>query len=322
MLLSSREAAEKIAAGRRLAIAGDEALLARLPKGDWVGGTIPYFMAEDGGRVTKDLVFIHDLTEHTLGATIKSYDVADLPKINVDAPEHGFALVIIPANTRAHLSYAQDAPNYPGFFMKPIVGWISGVHMDDMGRVSPKVFDGSTGESLREKAVVMHLPIDAGKNAIIKILNLFRQGEGDTISFPGDGFDFKTCLVNGVERGFAEYLKENRVDIRLPLVANYCGVMVNSSFWGIREDDGTVNLTTPVIRGVEYKISAPVGDYIDDFNKALPKDASPVFACNCYLNFLYAGLEGRVVEKMAGPITFGEIAYQLLSQTLVYLEIG
>jgi hypothetical protein len=32
-------------------------------------------------------------------------------------------------------------------------------------------------------------------------------------------------------------------------------------------------------------------------------------------------LEGKVVEKMSGPITFGEIAYQLVNQTLVYLEI-
>jgi hypothetical protein len=46
-----------------------------------------------------------------------------------------------------------------------------------------------------------------------------------------------------------------------------------------------------------------------------------VFACNCILNFLYSGLEGKITEGMYGPITFGEIAFQLLNQTLVYLDV-
>lgn len=46
------------------------------------------------------------------------------------------------------------------------------------------------------------------------------------------------------------------------------------------------------------------------------------FACNCILNYLYSELEGKKVPTMLGPMTFGEIAYQLLNQTLVYLTIG
>ncbi len=38
------------------------------------------------------------------------------------------------------------------------------------------------------------------------------------------------------------------------------------------------------------------------------------------LNYVYGKLEGRHTGKLTGPITFGEIAYQLLNQTLVYLE--
>jgi hypothetical protein len=39
------------------------------------------------------------------------------------------------------------------------------------------------------------------------------------------------------------------------------------------------------------------------------------------LNYLYSNLEGMRTGDMVGPITFGEIAYQLLNQTLVYLTI-
>ena len=48
---------------------------------------------------------------------------------------------------------------------------------------------------------------------------------------------------------------------------------------------------------------------------------APEFSCNCILNYLYGELEGKVTEGMYGPVTFGEIAYQLLNQTLVYVRI-
>ena len=43
------------------------------------------------------------------------------------------------------------------------------------------------------------------------------------------------------------------------------------------------------------------------------------FSCNCILNYLYSELEGKQTGPITGPITFGEVAYQLLNQTMVYL---
>ena len=43
-------------------------------------------------------------------------------------------------------------------------------------------------------------------------------------------------------------------------------------------------------------------------------------SCNCILNFVYGGLEGKKTPGFTGPVTFGEIAYILLNQTLVTLE--
>ena len=46
-----------------------------------------------------------------------------------------------------------------------------------------------------------------------------------------------------------------------------------------------------------------------------------VFSCNCVLNYLFSNLENKKTGAFVGPVTFGEIAYQLLNQTLVYLEV-
>lgn len=321
MLQSLQDAIKSIESGHRLVIAGDEDLLLKLPKGNWIGGSIPYFMDAKGGKISKTEVFVNNLTDCTTGSVIKTYSVADLPKIANEAPEHGFSMVIIPAFSEAHFSYAQNAPNYEDIFMKPILGWVSGLHLNDLGKVTPKVFNGLTGTSFEKEAVVMHFEIDSSKNATVNILNVFDQGDGETITFDEEGFEVHDCIVNGKKQKFSEWVLNSKVDTKLPLVADYCGAKINVSYQATRESDGAVLLYAPVFKGVEYKIAKPVPDYVSAFQKIVPDNPSPVFACNCILNFLYSELEGKVIKNMDGPITFGEIAYQLVNQTLVYLEI-
>jgi hypothetical protein len=321
MLQSLQEVSRSIESGRRLVIAGDEGLLSKLPKGNWIGGTIPYFMAEDGCKITKDQVFVNDLTDVCLDSSIKIYDLKNLPDINNDAPEHGFSILIIPAWSPVHRAYAQDAPNYQGAFMKPVLGWISGIHLDDVGKISPKVYHGMIEDWSDKNAIVMHCTIDDKKDAVVNILNVFNPGDGDTIAFEEEGFTINNCLINGERWSTADYIRKKKLNTKLPIVADYCGAKINVSFQSIDEKSNAVNLYAPVFKDVEYRVAAPIDNYIEYFHKTLPKDASPVFSCNCILNFLYLELEGKVVDKMYGPITFGEIAYQLLNQTLVYLEV-
>ena len=40
------EAAAIIKEGKLLMLAGDHSVMQSLPKGNWIGGTIPYFMAD------------------------------------------------------------------------------------------------------------------------------------------------------------------------------------------------------------------------------------------------------------------------------------
>jgi hypothetical protein len=322
MLLNLEETKKKIEAGESLAIAGDEELLKKLPRGKWIGGTIPYFVGQNGGVTTKEKIYVQTLHKEVTGITIKYYDKNVLPNIPVDSPENGFSILIVPANCEAHLKYAQEASDYPGLYLKQIIGWVSGVHLNDLGKISPKVIDGLTGEISTEKIVVLHATLPDSYNASIGIVNIFEQGAGDIITFSNDGFSVKECYVNGKKRNFAEYLVATGAELKYPLVANYSGTMINVSFQNIDEATGTVNLYAPVFANVAYKLACPVADYVKEFNKMVPKDLDGIsFSCNCILNYLYSELEGKKTGSLTGPITFGEIAYQLLNQTLVYLQV-
>ncbi len=63
--------------------------------------------------------------------------------------------------------------------------------------------------------------------------------------------------------------------------------------------------------------------YVDQFLPKMPLEIADdiFFSCNCLKNYLHGGLVGKTTGGIKGPITFGEIAYQLLNQTLVYLTI-
>lgn len=321
MLKSIQEVSEDLEAGKTLLLAGEETLLRQLPKGKWIGGTIPYFMDDTGGRVSRDQIFVNDITDSVQQVDIRAYTIDQLQHIPIDAADNGFSVLIIPAMSEAHLEYAKNAPNYKDLFMKPILGWIAGVHLDRLSHDTPKVFDGHTGLAFEQKAIVMHCTVENGKTPAIHIVNLFKQGKGHAIHFPELGFQIKEVEINGKTWNFAHYLKEMKTDTRLPLVADYCGAHVNISFQKVDFERGTVDLYAPVFPGVEYRIAEPVGDYVEGFLHALPHNAHPILACNCILNFLYGELEGKKTEGMTGPFTFGEIAYQLVNQTLVYLEI-
>jgi hypothetical protein len=319
MLMDITRAAAEIGSGKRLVIAGERKLLQALPAGDWIGGSIPYFMDASGGTVSRDKLYVDELPAETKASAIKGYSADQLRGIPADAPENGFTYLIIPATSPAHLEYAEHAPAYPGLFMKPIFGWISGVHLDDLGKAKPCVIDGRTGKCSETDAIAMHCTLAAGKMAQLGIVNLFDQGKGDAIRFSKTGFVVKEAEVNGRTVDFAQYLRDNKIDTKLPLVANYSGAKVNVSFQEVQA--GQVALYAPVFTGVEYRIAGPIGDYVKEFQASLPKGAKTTLSCNCILNFLYSELEGKRTPGIQGPITFGEIAYQLLNQTFVYLSI-
>lgn len=324
VLLTVQETEKLIVAGKVLSLAADESLLTQLPTGNWIGGTIPYFIGEEGGVETREKIFVTELADiHAVNIEIKVYSLEAMKNIAQDAPENGFTLVIIPALTPIHAEYANHARDYDDMFLKPVVGWIAGVHLSDLGKVSPKVVNGVTGAILTAEAVALHVTLPVGEIAVIKILNLFKQNRaGDVLTFPQTGFSAKTCFVNGKEVVFADYIVENKIDFALPLVADYNGAQINTSFQSIDAATKEVKFYAPVFTGIEYYQAAPIGDYVHEFELlAQGSHQRTQFSCNCILNYLYGELAGRKTGDLNGPMTFGEIAYQLLNQTLVYLEV-
>ena len=322
MLETIEQVSRRIWEGQALLLAGDEPLLRALPRGNWIAGTIPYFIDDAGGVCSRERIHVTPMPAWASAPTIRSHWPARLPRIFADAPDHGFSALLLPAGSAVHLAYARDAATYADAFMKPVIGWIAGVHVSEIGVKAPKVVNGATGECTADQAVVLDVPIPEAKRVEIDIVNVFRSGDGDTIRFPQTGFETSQALVNGKPADFAAYLEHIGADTRLPLTADYNGSVVNVSFQSVDQASGVVKFYAPVFEDVEYKLAAPVGDYVAEFECVLGNGAQrPLFACNCILNYLYAGLEGKRIGSFSGPITFGEIAYILLNQTAVRLLI-
>jgi hypothetical protein len=317
------EIREKLSSGKRLLLAGDEEILKRVPYGAWIGGTIPYFMTEEGGQSTRNQIYVTELPEYIEIVSVKVYDKTTISNVYSDIPSNGFSIIIMPASSATHLEFALNAPKYQDFASRPLIGWISGVHLNDVGKLKPKVILGGMNKVLEDGAVVCHLRLPDTHIAELGIVNIFEQGSGDTIVFPETGFTIHEVAVNGVKTNFADYIIEKHLDTKLPLVADYFGTMVNVSFQSVDKEKREVHLYAPVFAGMAYKHAKPINDYVDQFTSQVPAflNQQAVFSCNCILNYQYSGLEGKKVGEITGPATFGEVAYQLLNQTMVYVKV-
>ena len=321
-LCTVEQVAARIRGGEVLMIAGEEALLAQLPEGNWIGGTIPYFMTVDGGCLCVDRIFVTEMPDYISDVQIRTYEAGQLSQIYGQRDGHMISLMILPYGGAVHAEFALNAPNYPGFATHPLIGWVAGTRLDVEGARGPACFCGR-GAALSDQAVELRFRLPPKRHARIDSINLFEQGVGDDLCFPVGGMVVKEVLVNGGRRVFSEYLGAVGYDLRLPLVADYCNTMVNVSIKRVIPDTSEVEFFAPVWPDITYRQALPVVDYVKDFEAQLSRvpTGQIIFSCNCVLNYLYSGLEGRRTGLIVGPMTFGEVAYQLLNQTLVYLTI-
>ena len=327
MLKTFEETCNLINEGNLLQIVGVEALLRKLPKGNWIGGTGEHFVTkESGGETTTEKLYV---TQFALGEndtknyTVKEYNeetIKDMPK---DAYSSGFSIVIVPFGTPIFLEYSKNSVNYEDIFLKNIVGWGTGFNMAQLTNPvdTPLVFNGTTGDVLSNGAVVLHMELD--KNLSIGIINIFEADENSpVVTFPEETTSITKAFVDGNEVNFADYLESNNINLQNPLVGDYSGQNINSPYIPPIKD-GTVVTGTPVQPGVNYYFSKPIADYEKKIAESLDelKDKEILFSVNCVLNFIYGNLEGKKVESYSGSIAYGEIAYKMLTQTMVYIEV-
>lgn len=319
MLITFDETVVLIEAGKILHIAADDSLLKKLPKGNWIGGTTPYFISEDGGIATKEKLFVNEIT-YAEEFKVASYGKYNIFQVVEECYDNGLTLLIMPYSSAVAAKYAKEAPEVEELLMHPTLGWIAGMDLDAGGEI--KVYDGTTGEAYADRAVAMYLKLPEGKSAMINMINIFTDDKTDpVIRFFENDLSATRCTVNGQEVNFAEYIEKKGIDFRMPLVADYNGSYINTSVKGF--NNGTVSFYAPVFKNVDYRFANRVDDYAAEFlNRINAAGAhAPVFSFNCILNYLYGNLNGKKIPPYTGPVTFGEIAYQLVNQTLVYCEI-
>lgn len=320
MLKNLNETSQMISDGKLLHIAGNSDLLKRLPKGNWIGGSIEYFMTANGGIVSDNMLFVNEMSCEDFKISV--YDEKNIQNITDDTFENGYSVVILPFDSPVHKEYAKRAPEFKDIFIKNIVGWVSGINLSVEGQI-PSAMNGLSGESYVDKAVVLHISIPKDKIVNVGIINIFEPDKNSPlIEFENDSFSVETCKIDGKEMNLSKYLHDNDIDTKLPLIGDYSGVGVNISFKLI--ENGVVNFYAPVFKGIQYQMAKPVANYAEEFKQRLQEhtmDNQSLFSCNCILNFLYGELEGKKIETFFGPVTFGEVAYQLVNQTLVYVTL-
>ncbi len=319
MLITLEETISLINEGKILHIAGDDSLLSALPKGKWIGGTTPYFIGEEGGVCTKDRLSV---TEIGFAEDIKitSFGKYNVFQIVEECFDNGLNLIILPYGSDVVTKYSKEAPEVEELLMHPTMGWISGFKLDEQGVA--KVYDGMSGEAYSDRAVVMFIKLPEGKSAMINMINIFTDDKSDpVIRFSDNELSVRNCTVDGRETNLSEYIEKNGINVMMPLVADYNGAYINTSIKAV--ENGTVSFYAPVFKDVEYRFAKPVGDYAEEFKRSIdaagPHD--PIISFNCISNYMNGELEGKKIPPYTGPITFGEVAYQLLNQTLVYCEI-
>ena len=318
-LQSVEEVTQLIEEGRILSLAGDERILSKLPKGQWVAGTTPYFMDEQQGKFEQDAIYVDDLSTFAEEHKIKVYTPDTIASITQDRFDNGFTFLVIPAFSKIHSDYALHAADYDNIYDVPLLGWVTGIDLNS--KDTPKIYNGITGESSSDQAVALHIRIPDKKMAQLEILNIHSQDPNSpVIEFEENSFSATDCLINGEKHNFAQYISDNDIDTKPPITCDYSGAVINVCVKEVNVDKGQVDFYAPVFKGRQYK-ATPMANYAEEFAKSLPKSSQNMaFSCNCILNFLYGELEGKNAG-FPGPITFGEIGYRLLNQTMTYLEI-
>ena len=127
----------------------------------------------------------------------------------------------------------------------------------------------------------------------------------------------------GQRDDFFTYAVRNNLELHHPLVTDLNGEPISVALKVIDAETRSVQFYAPVMKGRVYRQAAPLADYRAALVGATEQlNLSPVFSCNCILNYLYGRLEGEQYIPVPGPATFGELAHVLMNQTLVYLSVS
>ena len=314
-LYAPEEVSSMILGGDILLLAGDTDLLSRLPKGNWIGACTTRFVVYPERDVeTSEKIFVTKLPDFVTGTTIREYDANTIKGVFKDSPKNGFTVLVVPFGSPVAIEYSTNAVYYENFAVHPVCGCMSG---DPTAPEKMVAVSGIGPDIHPNKIVAMHVSLPESKYAEIHTINPFKQGNGDSIVFDYSGLILEDAYINGKKRNFAEYLNEIEYDaLHLPFVANYSGEIV--SLIGNKIEGDKVLMVSPVFENIEYRIAA----LNDSIPEPIIANEKVFFSVSCIANYSNPEIRARFLKQMNGPIVFGEIAYQLVGYTTVYLTIN
>src|SRR5207249_9357516 len=105
------------------------------------------------------------VTDERAAPKISVYDRKTIDRVTADAPANGYTFLMMPAFSEVHLAYGKDATHFKGLFAHPIIGWVTGIHLNDLCKEKPKVFNGKTGEVFADKALDGNVSLSDAKVA-------------------------------------------------------------------------------------------------------------------------------------------------------------
>ncbi len=325
-LKTVQEVISLIEEGRQLVINGEVKLLEQLPKGNWIGATESYFYLEgQKGCFDESKLFVSDFTNISKSIKIQTYTEENIQHVSSNGFENGFNFLVLPAQSDIQLSFALNSPNYEQLYKNPLLGLIAGTNLEKFSKGEPsKVFNGILGESYSDKGVALHVELEERFVARLEIVNVFEANTTATVEVEQTDFVIEECLIDGKKVNLYDYLQEHNIDISFPLVCDYSGATINTSFQRLEEQSKKVVFYAPLFAGKKYKFAKPLNNYKEQFRTKVEqadiKKETMIYNCNCILNYLYGELEKGDIG-FSGPTTFGEIAYHLINQTFTYLLI-
>ena len=321
-LYTKSEVIKFISQGKKMVLSASENMLDQLPTGDWIGGTSPYFMDKKAGIFTAEKIFVDDFTDIASSFKIETYNKNNIKNIAVDSFKNGFTVLIIPGDSDTLFEFGINSLNYNKIFNNPIVGFIAGFDLSKLGKESPKVYNGQNKEKITNNGIAIHIELPDNKIARVEILNLDTiDRTSPKIEFPKTSFTQSECTINGKKSNITDYLSEIKYKEGLPIIADYNGALINRDIKVIDKEKKEVAFFSPVFHDEIYYLANIIDNYHKLFGEKLKTQGLNIpYSCICVSYYSLGNLEHKKIEA-EGVFAFGEIAFQLLNQTLVFLEI-
>jgi hypothetical protein len=316
--------AKLIKAGHILVLAGAEQDLASLPAGNWIGGTASCFLV-DGRLVRAEGTLIYaDFSAAALKAELRPLNDRQIQELSSYYPDNGFAVIIMPGQSALLQATATSMPDWPGLYNAPLAGWVSAVPLDQLGHMQPKVFCGN-GTPRQDIAALMYVTLPCEMFAALNIINPFDTPSRTSLRFSTGGYQIPgLCLLDGQRADLTRLIANGSIDPSPPLTADRDGALLNNSIIASDPASGMLTFLSPVDPSLTYRFAEPPPVFQDAFARAARGVDLPgaVLSSICAAGLHRLTEEIRPMLPAIAPVTFGQIGYTVLTQTIACLSLS